>query len=419
MYNISINILLAINFFILSIALLGVYYYAYRLKMEFKRSDLLRKESEKFQKLFNSTSDGVFQTDRDGRFVLINQSGADIMGFKSPQEVIENNIGASEFYEDPKELDALRKMIIENGAVNKYIFKGKKQDGKTYFSETSIHFLRNEINGEFIGFEGIFREVTERIRLQEELKQYSDNLEQLVQRKTQRILSLEKKKIHLESLASLGEMVATIVHEIRNPLSSIKMGLSTVLKRTTMETREREFLVLANLEVTFLERYLQDLLNFAKPLTIKSVDQDINLIFDMALAQLHDEFSIEGITIKKDFAADLPQLQLDAGRIQQVFFNLFLNAKEAISNGGTIHVNIKNMRKENKVRIEVIDDGEGIQPESLHKIFNPFFSSKENGTGLGLTVVQKVIEAHGGELGIESELGKGTTVWMELPVNSS
>ena len=82
-------------------------------------------------------------------------------------------------------------------------------------------------------------------------------------------------------------------------------------------------------------------------------------------------------------------------------------------------MNTKNMKKINKVRIEVIDDGEGIKREALDKILIPFFSSKEKGTGLGLTVVQKVIEAHGGELGIESELGKGTTVWMELPVNSS
>jgi len=409
--------LMFVNFFFLSMALLAVYYYAFRLKMELKRSDHLRKEAEKYQKLFNSTSDGVFQTDPDGKFILINDGGAKIFGFESAEAFLQAKYVSSDFYGGPSKREKYIQKIIENGELEGQLVKSKKRNGEIFHAEMSAHLRLNDINEEIIGFEGIFRDVTKRIKLEEELRQYSENLENIVKEKTEEVLALERKRIQLENLASLGEMVATIVHEIRNPLSSIKVGLTALLKRTQFEEKDKQCLELATLEVTFLERFLRDLLNFAKPLELKSITQNINLIMDMALAQMEGDFRLAKIAVKRKFAQNLPELHVDAGRLQQVFFNIFLNALEALKKGCTIIIRTEHVPEKYMVRVEVVDDGPGIDAKAMEKIFKPFFSTKERGTGLGLTVVQNVIEAHGGNVGIESHPGKGTKVVLELPVN--
>lgn len=415
----SIQMLMFVNFFFLSLALLGVYYYAFRLKMELKRSNHLRKEAEKYQQLFNSTSDGVFQTDLDGNFLLINDGGAKIFGFESAEECLQSKFINSDFHGDSSSREEYIHKILENGGLESQLIKCKKRNGEFFYAELSAHVKRDDIDQEIIGFEGIFRDVTQRIKLEEELRQYSENLEKIVKEKTEEVLSLERKRIQLENLASLGEMVATIVHEIRNPLSSIKVGLTALLKRTQFEEKDKQCLELACLEVTFLEHFLRDLLNFAKPLELKSLTQNINLILDMALAQMDENFRLAKIKVKRKFAPNLPKLHVDARRLHQVFFNIFLNALEALKNGGTIIVRTEYVSRKKMVRVELVDNGQGIDEQVKEEIFKPFYSTKVKGTGLGLTVVQKVIEAHGGHVSIESKTGKGTKVTLELPANDA
>jgi len=240
----SYQMLMFVNFFFLSLALLAVYYYAFRLKMELKRSDLLRKEAEKYQQLFNSTSDGVFQTDLDGNFILVNNGGAKIFGFESAEAFLKAKFVSSDFKGDSSKKEKYIQKIFENGGLESQLIKGKKRNGELFYAEMSAHVKRDDNDEEIIGFEGIFRDVTQRIKLEEELRQYSENLEKIITEKTEEVLVLERKRIQLENLASLGEMVPTIVHEIRNPLSSIKVGLTALLKRTQFEEKDKQCLEL-------------------------------------------------------------------------------------------------------------------------------------------------------------------------------
>ena len=408
------DILLFINFFLLAIAILALHYYAYRLRHVLRRSEELRREAENYQKLFNTTWDGVFQTDEEWRFVSINRAGALILGCANPESLLEGEASTFSTFLNPDQCDALCQDIVRDGFLQNRLVEFIQKDGQSGFLELTANVYKDEEGG-LAGFEGIFRDVTRRVRAEQELRNYSENLEKLVLEKTQEILALERKKLQLESLASLGQMVATIVHEIRNPLSSIKIGLTTLLKRSPLEERDRHCLELATLEVGNLERILQDLLNFSKPLEIHSIAQDVNVVLDLALVQMMEGLTQAGITLKREMPSDLPRIQVDSGRLQQVFFNILINAKEAMQKGGTITVRTTEIPDRRIVRVDVTDDGQGIDKDTLDHIFEPFYSTKEKGSGLGLTVVQKIIEAHGGTIGIESQPGEGTTVRMDFP----
>lgn len=408
------DILLFINFFLLAIAILALHYYAYRLRHVLRRSEELRKEAENYQKLFNTTWDGVFQTDEEWRLISINRAGAQILGYTNPESLLESEAKTFCSFLNSEHCDTVCQDILCEGFLQNCLIEFTQKGGHPGFLELTANVYRDEEGG-LAGFEGIFRDVTRRVRAEQELRNYSENLEKLVLDKTQEILTLERKKLQLESLASLGQMVATIVHEIRNPLSSIKIGLTTLLKRSPLEERDRHCLELATLEVGNLERILQDLLNFSKPLEIHSVAQDVNVVLDLALVQMTEDLTQAGITVKREMPSDLPRIQVDSGRLQQVFFNILINAKEAMQKGGTITVRTTEIPDERIVCVDVTDEGQGIDKETLDHIFEPFYSTKEKGSGLGLTVVQKIIEAHGGTIGIESQKGKGTTVRMEFP----
>ena len=410
------DILLFVNFFILAITILVLHYYTLRLRYAWKRADQLHKEAQKYKELFNSTWDGVFLTDEDGRFLIINQAGAQILGYKNPDNLLESRSKTINFFLQTESESKLREEIVREGYIRNRMIEFKRKNRKKGFLELTAHVHKDE-KGKIVGFEGIFRDITQRIQAENDLKAYSKDLERLVEEKTQEIVTLERKRIHLESLAALGEMVATIVHEIRNPLSSIKMGLTALLKRTSFEQQDQECVELATMEVTSLERVLNDLLNFSRPSDIKSHIQNINEIVELALAQMNEDFKRTGITIKRELAANLPRIFVDSGRLEQVFFNLLINAKDAMPNGGNVVVRTSVSDDSSILRIEILDEGHGIAEGKMFLLFEPFFSTKENGTGLGLTIVQRIIEAHGGKISIESQVGKGTTARIELPAN--
>lgn len=406
--------LLFLNFFFLALALLAVYYYAYRLKHVLRRSEALRKVAQKYQDLFNTTWDGVFVNDKDGKFISINNAGAKILGFKSAEEMLAKGTTTRDFYLSDKQREDLFNQMLKWGFVQSHLLEINKHGGERGFIELTTHLIKDK-DGQISGFDGIFRDVTFRVKAEKELKEYSENLEYLVDEKSREIIQLESRKIHLESLASLGQMVAIIVHEIRNPLSSVKMGLTTLNKRARLDDSNEQCLTLARDEVSHLERILKDLLSFAKPLDIQSESKDINTVLEHSIAQMQPAMIAEGIAIEKDLAENIPHSQIDAGRLEQVFYNLLLNAKEASPEGGNITARTRINENEKTILIEIEDQGQGMAPVTVEKIWDPFYSSKPMGTGLGLTVVKTIVEAHGGQIEIESELYKGTIMKVEIP----
>ncbi|HOE22709.1 MAG TPA: PAS domain S-box protein [Smithellaceae bacterium] len=239
----------------------------------------------------------------------------------------------------------------------------------------------------------------------------------LVQRDITEFKNLEKKLYSSQKLAALGQLSAGIAHEIRNPLSSIKMSLQILEKRIKPEGNDLKRFKIAQKEVEHLEELVNNVLVFAKPMEPKIESVDLTKVLEQAVALseqiIHDK-KIE-VTLE---TRDAPAVNVDVAMITDAFVNVIRNAVEAMEEGGHIHIYARSIgSRPPSVLVVVEDDGCGIDDADMPHLYNPFFTKKKYGTGLGLSQVLKIVEVHQGKLEIISEKGKGTKVCVTLPCN--
>jgi signal transduction histidine kinase len=223
-----------------------------------------------------------------------------------------------------------------------------------------------------------------------------------------------------DRLASLGTLTAGLAHEIRNPLVAIKTLTQLLPERLDDEEFRTQFLQIASGEVDRISSLVNELLDFARPSDPKLEMEDINTILDGMLLLASTETKKKQINIIKNFASDLPPVQIDREQIKQVFLNILLNAVDATRENGKITVKTQSFIKpggEPFVQIEFTDTGCGIPEEYLEDIFNPFFTTKSTGSGLGLSISNQIIQDHRGYIDVESQLDKGSSFFINLPVN--
>ncbi len=227
------------------------------------------------------------------------------------------------------------------------------------------------------------------------------------------VKKLEEDLRRSERLAALGKMAAGVAHELRNPLSSIK-GLALVLQsRFTGENHDRETANILVQEVERLNRSISELLDYARPQKLQKNDVDINILLHKAVSLLAIDAESAGIEMVTDFPDNLPVIQADEDRLNQVFLNLFLNSIQAMTDGGTL--TIKTAKRESSLTITVNDTGCGIAKENFGRVFDPYFTTKPEGTGLGMAMSAKIVEEHGGTISFDSTEGQGTSVVVEIP----
>ncbi len=407
-----------LNFFFLALTLLAVYYYAYRLRIELRRSNRLKSESDRYKELFNATAEGVIEIDKEGRFVIINQGGARLLGYDQPPALLSSGSRFQDFFVEPAEWKRMRNQILESDSNVSRIARIQTFQKGQIWIEMTFHARQYESDGE-VHIEGIFRDVTERLSLQEELQSYSEDLKRKIDEKTGELLVLERYKFNLEKLAATGQLVAQLVHELRNPLSSIKMGLTTIQRRAVLKDKDGRIVEISLQEVSRVERMMKELLAFAKPTVLKLSPCRIDEILDLSIQRVGEQLASVNCKVTRKYGKDLPALNLDRERIAQVFTNLMLNAQQASGMNGQLIISTWFDPEAAMLTITIRDFGTGIPPEQLPRIFEPFFSKREGGTGLGLTVVKTIVEAHTGEVSIESQVGEGTTVEIRLPVKPS
>jgi two-component system sensor histidine kinase HydH len=230
------------------------------------------------------------------------------------------------------------------------------------------------------------------------------------------LTSLERELETSRRLASLGRLAAGVAHEIRNPLSSIK-GFATYFKeryRDNPEDQKTSEIMIQ--EVDRLNRVITQLLEFARPPVIQKKRASLQGLIQRSLKMIERQASAKKIQVLSRLPSEIKEVELDPDGINQVLLNLYLNAVEAMDQGGTLNVSLSADQGSRWVKITVSDTGMGISKEDLQHIFDPYFTTKTTGTGLGLAVVHKIIEAHEGEVRAESEIGRGTTVTVLLPI---
>jgi PAS domain S-box-containing protein len=238
----------------------------------------------------------------------------------------------------------------------------------------------------------------------------------LVQRDITEFKNLEKQLYDSQKLAALGQLSAGIAHEIRNPLSSIKMSLQILTKRMNPEGNDLKRFKIAEKEVDHLEMLVNNILAFAKPVEPKKMPVDLSKVLEQALALSEKEITDKKIEIQTEFS-DVPSVTVDAAMMADAFLNVIRNAVEASKEYGKIKVSLRYAYENRQsVVVEVKDEGSGIDAEDMPHIFNPFFTRKNYGTGLGLSLVKKIIDIHQGMIDIFSNNNEGTKVLIILPV---
>ena len=210
-------------------------------------------------------------------------------------------------------------------------------------------------------------------------------------------------------------LLECVAHEIRNPLAGIKTGIQFIGKRSIKQGDDEEIYDMVLKEINRLDEVVTGFLNFARPARSIRKKMKIVEVLEKAIAIANKHFELQGITVRKEYNENLPIITIDERQMKQVFLNIFDNAIQAMPDGGDLRIGIQSYHK--KVYILVSDTGVGISQSLINRIFEPFFTTRAQGTGLGLSVIKRILEEHNGEISVESEEDKGTTVTVGLPID--
>lgn len=254
--------------------------------------------------------------------------------------------------------------------------------------------------------------------IQSKVAQYDNTISRIgICRDITKRVQMEKKVRDSERMAYIGQITTSLSHEIRNPLSAVKMNLQILKKNPQIMGNDQRRIDISAKEVNRLERILEEVLDFAKPLQIKSGWVDVNAIVVAALELLDMKFAEAGMDIVTDLDSNLSEINADGEKLGQAFINILLNALEASSYGSKVEIQTT-FRSSNggEVAVIIADEGHGISKQHASDIFKPFFTTKSSGTGLGLSNAHRIIEAHGGRIDVENRPIPGAFFKIILPV---
>ncbi len=252
---------------------------------------------------------------------------------------------------------------------------------------------------------GSVQDITEIKLVEEELRETNEKL-----------IEAQKELVHNEKLAALGRFSSGIAHEIRNPLANIS-ALAQLLNKTKLDEKSRKHLSYILVNTDIANKIIKDLLNFASPEDLVFKEENISVIIDNLAESARPRCKESGVEIETDLPKELRLIKIDKVKFENAMLNFISNAIDAMPSGGKLTITAEEDSRVNGISIKVIDSGIGISPENIDKILEPFYTTKEEGTGLGLGLAYQTIKSHKGTLNIQSTLGKGTTVEIKLPIS--
>jgi len=241
------------------------------------------------------------------------------------------------------------------------------------------------------------------------------NGEAIIERRALERMRLKEQLNRAEHLSALGEMVAAVSHEIRNPLGIILSSTELMQKKLEADDQANTITGIIMEEAGRLNTIITDFLNFARPRTPNLSACRVDHILDKNITFLEPQIQSGGYTIERQFAETLPEVHADADMLYQAFLNILINAMQAMSDGGCIKVIVDSL--DNMLKVSITDTGPSISDDIMDKIWDPFFTTKDKGTGLGLGIVKNIVKTHSGRIAIENLPDGGTRVAIDLPVN--
>jgi len=232
-----------------------------------------------------------------------------------------------------------------------------------------------------------------------------------------RMEEANKKLIQAEKLASIGRISAGIAHEIRNPLTSVKLNIQKLFQSDRLDEIEKEHLSLSQEGIVQMEKFIKDLLDFTRASELNLNRFSIEQILDESIKIVADSLELKKMVLEKDYEQGLPKVLVDGDKMRQVFLNVLRNAYETAEEGGRIKISLSLLKDESgkKIKVEIADNGSGIPPEKREIIFEPFYTTKSSGIGLGLANARKIIEQHKGSIKVKDDFKPGACFEILIP----
>ncbi len=379
-----------------------------------KAQEMLRESEEKYRVLVESAADAIFTLNEAGDFLSANQEAARAMG-KTPEDMISKNM-YDLFPKDIADFQMARiKAVFQTGnpiLADENVTQTKF--GQRWYSTTVIPI--RDSNGKIIYVTAIARDITEKKKMEEKLKEYTENLEEIVEERTRKLKEAER-------LAAIGETAAMVGHDLRNPLQVIintaYLGEEMVksMPSPCRELAEKkgagELFRTVGEQVEYMNKIVSDLQDYARPLKPELVEISLHQLINNTLSTIRVPETVKvSVEIEEDL--NFPKLMVDPTMMKRVFINLITNAVQAMPDGGKL--TIRAFRTKEAAFVSVQDTGVGISEENLSKLFQPLFTTKPKGTGFGLAVCKRLVEAHDGSITVESKVDKGSIFTVELPL---
>ena len=365
--------------------------------------DELRKASQAIEQSPNT----VMITDTSGHIVYTNPTFTELTGYNK-EEVLGKNpkiLQSGETNED--DYQALWH-ALKNGKEWIGEFHNKKKNGELYWESARISAIK-DTEGHITHFLAVKEDITEKKQLAEEVEQRN------------------KEFAKNELLAGVGKMANMIAHDLRNPLSSIKMGMQILHKKNDQSIGDdgQELIDIGLEQVQYMESILSDLLSFSRPDQLNLEWLSLEKLLDTSLLSVQNEIDRNNVIINTDYQTGLPTINADKTKIRQVFSNLIINSIQALNAQSdrdsfisiSAFINITDLGP--MIEIQIADNGVGIDEETQKKLFEPFFTTRAKGTGLGLAIVKRIIEQHKGHIRVVSEISHGTTFCIVLPISNT
>lgn len=355
------------------------------------RTRQLTATRDRYRAVFEGSMDMIFIMDAQGRFTDVNQAGLTTLGYHS-QDALLGVASLSDIFVTDHDYEKLMEELDRAGFVKNRECLLRARSGEEILVLLSMTVIAPNSAGSR-AYHGIAKDITAKRGMERQLQR-------------------------ADRLASLGQVSAGIAHEINNPLGIILGYAQLIMRGQEKGAQNYEDLRAIERQAQNCKRIVDDLLKFARASDTRKNVVDVNQCIREIVTMLSHQLELDTIGVETKFHPDLPQVVGDAEKVKQVFMNLLVNAKQAISGSGVIGIETDYERDDGRIRVSISDSGSGIPSELMDRIFDPFFTTKTvgEGTGLGLSVSYGIIQDHGGTIEVKSQVGEGSVFTIHLPV---
>ena len=376
-----------------------------RIKIELR----LAASEKKYRELVDLMLEGIWMADKDGLTTFVNPAIGAMLGYE-PHEMIGQQVRKFTKKNLQKKLDQ-NFTRRKQGFKDIYDFEYLRKDGTTLLASVATTPVYDD-KGEFSGALAAIQDITERKTAERQLARQAKHLEEIVEERTQDLREAQSQLIKAEKMITLGELAGSVGHELRNPLAVIRNSVYLLKSASTDETKRREYINLIEQETVNASRIITDLLDYSHIQPLKPIACDV---VDIVNEVLERNKPPENVNVDIQVSRDLPKILVNPQQIGQIMANLVLNAYEAMPQGGSLV--ISGVSNEGRIKINLKDTGHGISKKDLLKIFEPLFTTKPRGIGLGLAISRRLADLNRAEIRVKSKIGEGTVFSLILPTS--